>query len=77
MRQVEAHVCPGLVKRIQTICVLLSTPFQEDVNNFVINILLPQDTTITEQNMRVSILELSGLAKPQELITNKAVLNSV
>jgi hypothetical protein len=39
--------------------------------------LLLQNATITEQNMRVSILESSGLANPQELIMYKAVLSSV
>jgi hypothetical protein len=42
-----------------------------------INMRLLQNATITEQNMRVSILESSGLAKPEELIINKTVLSSV
>jgi hypothetical protein len=58
----------GETKSLTWCFLLFSTPFQEDVNNFVINILLPQDTTITEQNMRVSILESSGLEKPEEVI---------
>jgi hypothetical protein len=32
---------------------------------------------ITEQNMRINILESSGLAKPEELIVDNAVLDSV
>jgi hypothetical protein len=39
--------------------------------------LLLLNATITQQNMRVSILESSGLAKPERLIMYKAVLNSV
>jgi hypothetical protein len=77
MRQVEDHVCPGLASRVPTICVLLSTRFQERVSDFAIDTLLLLNATITEQNVRVSILESSGLAKPEELIMNEAVLNSV
>jgi hypothetical protein len=36
-----------------------------------------QNATITKQNMRINILESSGLAKPEELIMNKSFLNSV
>jgi hypothetical protein len=39
--------------------------------------LLLQNATITEQNMRVNILETRGLAKPEDLIMNKIVLNSL
>jgi hypothetical protein len=39
--------------------------------------LLLQDATITGQNMRIDMLESSGQAKPEELIVDKAVLNSV
>ena len=77
MRQMEDHVCPGLARRVPTICVLFSTLFQERVSNLAVHMLLLQNATITEQNMRVSILESSGLAKPEELIMNKAILNSV
>ena len=77
MRQVEDHVCPGLTRRIPTICVLLSSLFQERVSNFAINVLLLQNATITEQNMGVNILESGGLAKAEEMIMYKAVLNSV
>ena len=70
-------MCPGLARRVPTICVLLSTLFQECISNFAVYMLLLQNATITEQNMRVSILEASGLAKPEELIMYKAVLNSV
>jgi hypothetical protein len=55
IRQVEDHVCPDLVSRVPTICVLLDTLFQECVINFEIHILFLQNTTITEQNVRVSI----------------------
>ncbi len=73
----EDHVCPGLPSRVPTICVFLSTLFQENVRNFAINMLLMENVTITESNVRVSILQSSGLANPEELIMNKAVLNSV
>jgi hypothetical protein len=67
---VEDHVCPGLARRVPTICVLLSTLFQERISNFAVYMLLLQNATITEQNMRVSILESSGLAKPEERLDN-------
>jgi hypothetical protein len=57
--------------------VLLISLFQECVSNFAINVLLLQNATITEQNVGVNILESGGLAKPEELIMYKAVLNSV
>ena len=77
MRQVDDHVRPGLARRVPTICVLLSSLFQERVSNFAINVLLLQNATITKQNMRINILESSGLAKPEELIVDNAVLDSV
>ena len=77
MRQVEDHVRPGLTRRVPTICVLFSSLFQERVSNFAINVLLLQNATITEQNVAINILESGGLAKPEELIMDKAVLNSV
>ena len=77
MRQVEDHVRPGLTRRVATICVLLSSFFQECVSNFAINVLLLQNTTITKQNMRVNILEAGGLTKPEKLIMYKTILNSV
>jgi hypothetical protein len=40
-------------------------------------VLLLQNATIIEQNVRVNILESGGLAKPEELIMYEAVLNSV
>jgi hypothetical protein len=70
-------VRPDLARRVPTICVLLSSLFQERVSNFAINVLLLENATITEQNMRVNILESGGLAKPEELIMYKAVLNNV
>jgi hypothetical protein len=39
--------------------------------------LLLQYATITEQNMRMNILESSGLAKPEELEVDNAILNDV
>jgi hypothetical protein len=39
--------------------------------------LMFQDPTITEQNMRIDILESSVLTKPEELIVDKAVLNRI
>ena len=74
MRQVEDHVCPGITRRVPTICVLLSTPFQERVSNFAINVLLCENATITEQNVDIHILESGGLTK---LIMYEAILNSV
>ena len=68
---------PGLTRRVPTICVLLSSFFQECVSNFEINELLLQNATITEQNMRVSILETGGLTKPENLIMYKTILNRV
>jgi hypothetical protein len=64
MRQVEDHVFPGLATRVPTISVLLSTPFQERVSNFAVYILLLQDATIMEQDMRIGVLESSNLANP-------------
>jgi hypothetical protein len=74
MRQVEDPVCPGLTSRVPTICVLLSTLLQVRIDNFAINMLLLQNATITEQNMRFSILESSGLAKPEELILSEELI---
>jgi hypothetical protein len=56
---------------------LLSTPFQERVSNFAINVLLLQNASIIEQNMGIKILESGRLAKPEELLMNEAILNSV
>ncbi len=36
-----------------------------------------QDETITEQDMTIVVLESSSLAKPDYLIVDKTVLNSV
>ena len=47
MRQVDDHVRPGLTRRVPTICVLLSSFFQERVCNFTIKVLLLQNATIT------------------------------
>ncbi len=40
MQQVKDHVCPGLARRVPTICVLLSTLFQERVSYFTVYMLL-------------------------------------
>ena len=69
-------MCRDLDRSVPTICVLFRTLFQERVSNFAINILQQQHVTFTEQNMRLGILESSGLAKPEDLIMNKTVLNS-
>ncbi len=66
-----------LPRRVPTICVLFGALFQERVNNFTVYMVLLQNATITEQNMRIIILESSGLAKPEELIVDKTILNSV
>jgi hypothetical protein len=34
MRQVEDHACPGLTRRVPTICVLLSTLFSRAYQQF-------------------------------------------
>ena len=47
------------------------------VSYFKVYMLLLQDATITEQDMRIDILESSNLAKPEELIVVKSVLNRV
>ena len=73
----EDHVRPGLTRRVPTICILLSSLFQERVSNFAINVLLLQNAPITEQNMRVYILEEGGLRKPENLIMYKTILNRV
>jgi hypothetical protein len=75
MRQVEDHVFPGLTRCVPTICMLLSTLFQEchGISNFAIYMLLLKNTTITEQIMSLSILE----SKPEELIMYRVSLNSV
>ncbi len=77
MQQVKGLVCPGLARRVPTICVWYSALFQERVSYFAVYVLLLQNATITKQNMRINILESSGLAKADELIMYKAVLNSV
>ena len=77
MSQVEDHVQPNLTRRVPTICMLISSFFQECVSNFVINVLLLQNTTITDQNMRVNIFQTGDLTKPQKLIMYKTILNSV
>jgi hypothetical protein len=74
MRQVEDLVCPVLARRVPTICVLLSTLFQERVSNFVVNMMLLH-ATITEKNMRINVLESSVLTKPEDLVMYKSVLN--
>ena len=51
---------------------LLGSFFQERVCNFAINVFLLQNASITEQSM-----ESGGLAQPEELIMNEAMLNSV
>jgi hypothetical protein len=68
IRQVEDHVSQDLTSSVPTICVLLSTPFQECISNFGVYRLLLENTTITEKNMRVSLLESSVLGKPEEMI---------
>jgi hypothetical protein len=50
---------------------------QVSVRNFSVHMLLLPNTTITEQNMIVTILESSDLSKPEEMIMNKTVVNSV
>ena len=47
------------------------------VSNFAINVLLLENATITEQHMRVNILEAGVLTKPEKLIMYKGILNLV
>jgi hypothetical protein len=56
---------------------LLCALFQERVSYFTVYMLLLQDATISEQDMRIGVLESSSLAKPNQLIVDKAVLNSI
>jgi hypothetical protein len=56
---------------------LICSLFQERISYFAINMLLLQRASITEQNMRVNILQAGDLANPEELIINEAILNSV
>ena len=77
MRQVKDHICPGHARRVPTICLLLGAPFHERVSYFAVYMLLLQYATITKQNMRLNMLESSGLSKSEELIMYKAILNSV
>jgi hypothetical protein len=77
MRQVKDHVRPGFPRRVSTISVLLGAFFQERVSIFTVYMMLLQYATITEQNMRINILESSGLAKPEELEVDNAILNDV
>jgi hypothetical protein len=51
--------------------------FQERVSYFTLYILLLQDATINEQDMRIGVLESSSLAKPNILVVDKVVLNSI
>jgi hypothetical protein len=39
--------------------------------------LLLQDATITETDMRIGVLEWSSLTKPKQLVVDKAVLNRI
>ncbi len=56
---------------------LLSALFQERVSYFTVYMLLLQDATISVQDMRIGVLEASSLAKPNQPIVDKAVLNSI
>ena len=86
MRQVKEHVCPGLARRVPAVSVLLGALSQERVSNFTVCMLLQNATiikhnmriyTIIKHNMRIYILESGGLAKCNNLIVDKAVLNSI
>ncbi len=41
------------------------------------NVLLLQNASITEQNVAFNTLESGGLAKPEKLIVDKTILNSI
>ncbi len=77
MGEVQHHVCPGIVNSIPPICMVFSSFFQNRVSNFAINVLQLDNSTITEQNMRVKILETGVLTKPEELIMYETILNRV
>jgi hypothetical protein len=57
MRQVKDHVCPGLARRVPAVSVLLGALFQERFSYFTVYMLLLQDATISEQDMRIGVLE--------------------
>jgi hypothetical protein len=77
MRQVKDHVSPGFAMRVPTICVLLSTLFQERVSYFTVYMLLLQNTTITKHNMRINVLKPSGWTKSKKLEVDEGILNSI
>ena len=56
---------------------LLSALFQECVSYVTVYMLLLQDTTIDEQDMRIGVLESNSLAKSNQLVVYKTVLNSI
>ena len=71
---------PGLTRGIPVIWMLFSnfsSLFQEHVSTFEINVLLLHNTSITEQIVVVNMLESSDLAKSEELIVEKVILNNV
>ena len=74
MRQVKDHVYPGLARRVPAVSVLLGAPFQERVSNFTVYMLLLQNATIIEHNMRINKLQSGGLAKSKQLKMNKSIL---
>jgi hypothetical protein len=74
MLQVKDHVCPGFDMCVPSICVLLSTLFQERVSYFTIYMMLLQKTT---SNMRINILKTSDLAKSKKLEVGKVILNNI
>ena len=62
MGQVYYYVRPGLTKRVPAICMLLSSPFQEHVSYFEINVLLLLRASIIEETVGIKIQEAGSLA---------------
>jgi hypothetical protein len=50
------HVRPVLVRRIPTICMMLSAFFQERISYFTLYMLLLQNSTVIKDNVRINVL---------------------
>ncbi len=56
---------------------ILSTLFQEHVSYFTVYMMMLQDATISEQEMRIGVLESSILEKPKQLVVDEVVLTII
>jgi len=70
-------VCPDLLRNVSTVFLFLSALFQERVRYSTVYMLLLQNATISEEDIRIGVLESSSLAKLNHLVMDKAVLNSI